>query len=429
MNLKINYEYWEDVIPPRCRKPRPEKRSDTLEIEIPEMEDSNFPLAFVVTKNVEELERTEIRLDVTAKQLYSKSNRWTSNDLATRKIGWWPNGLSQADVVDAICSAYRPIRLYNGEVWEACNEPIYEVCTFGLGNNHGGTAVMIRDHYSDDHLNAWAFRADEYNEAVEKALEVAENRGDTESIESIKTTKEIYFIEVLMPEAITVPYAYERDILILREKIAKEIENRLGETPQTLLDYVFYKLWPNRKQYKYSRQIGEAVSKTILDLAVDAIGIMQEWGTQEPEIIDTVTNYLINNGTENTSSGNWCFYVDELAEKFGIILTPESKEWQLINSRLNANWAVADVTFDGDCIDICYYLEYCPSYEPTTEEEAEELGIFEQECNNCGARFKVRYMRDGTYIYIDEPCECDSDFSPVEGNPSMSEWLAHKGKE
>lgn len=46
-----------------------------------------------------------------------------------------------------------------------------------------------------------------------------------------------------------------------------------------------------------------------------------------------------------------------------------------------------------------------------------------QRCNQCGATFLVQYNRDGSYTYYDEPCDCDSDFSPVNGELSISEWI------
>lgn len=52
--------------------------------------------------------------------------------------------------------------------------------------------------------------------------------------------------------------------------------------------------------------------------------------------------------------------------------------------------------------------------------------IVEQECNCCGTTFRVQYYANGSYIYIDEPCNCECDFSPVDGAPSISEWIKRK---
>ncbi len=47
--------------------------------------------------------------------------------------------------------------------------------------------------------------------------------------------------------------------------------------------------------------------------------------------------------------------------------------------------------------------------------------VFMQECNSCGKRFRLKYETSGSYVYLDESCECEDAFSPVEGAPSISE--------
>jgi hypothetical protein len=48
--------------------------------------------------------------------------------------------------------------------------------------------------------------------------------------------------------------------------------------------------------------------------------------------------------------------------------------------------------------------------------------IVKQECNECGRQFNVEYSSNGGYNYIENTCDCESDFSPVDG-PSISEWM------
>lgn len=49
--------------------------------------------------------------------------------------------------------------------------------------------------------------------------------------------------------------------------------------------------------------------------------------------------------------------------------------------------------------------------------------IVEQECHGCGKHFYLEYCSDGTYEYIGIVCDCDADFSPVNGEPSIQEWI------
>lgn len=90
------------------------------------------------------------------------------------------------------------------------------------------------------------------------------------------------------------------------------------------------------------------------------------------------------------------------------------------------------------------YVQDLPNIFPDadfTEEELQEIeeslteyieqqtnSVFWQECNGCGRRFRVNYA---TGDYVDEPCECECPYSPVDGAPSISEWKemqAAKGK-
>ena len=47
----------------------------------------------------------------------------------------------------------------------------------------------------------------------------------------------------------------------------------------------------------------------------------------------------------------------------------------------------------------------------------------EQICESCGKHFYLKYCSDGTYEYIGEVCDCESDFHSVEGEPSIPEWI------
>lgn len=48
----------------------------------------------------------------------------------------------------------------------------------------------------------------------------------------------------------------------------------------------------------------------------------------------------------------------------------------------------------------------------------------QQNCNDCNETFTVRYWENGSYDYMDDACECEeSGFSPLNGVPSISQWL------
>ena len=46
-----------------------------------------------------------------------------------------------------------------------------------------------------------------------------------------------------------------------------------------------------------------------------------------------------------------------------------------------------------------------------------------QECQKCREKFPIAYFEDGTIKYISDTCDCEAGFNPIEGQPSLSEWL------
>ena len=89
--------------------------------------------------------------------------------------------------------------ILDGTVWVSASEPFYYVQTFGLGRNHGGTALMIdRIGHRGDHSRA--FSALQHEEAIASAVQVAMDRGDTDYVSSIQDRR--YYIEVIDPTAV-----------------------------------------------------------------------------------------------------------------------------------------------------------------------------------------------------------------------------------
>jgi len=47
-----------------------------------------------------------------------------------------------------------------------------------------------------------------------------------------------------------------------------------------------------------------------------------------------------------------------------------------------------------------------------------------QKCHDCGQEFNVKYTSTGYYEYTEIPCDCEDNFSPINGQPSIEQWLA-----
>lgn len=84
-------------------------------------------------------------------------------------------------------------------MWSEAGEPRYVVMTFGLGRNHGGTALMLASHYNSNINKDRYFSALHYKEARAAATATAKARGDTNDL-PIKPNHGK--IQVLIPSAI-----------------------------------------------------------------------------------------------------------------------------------------------------------------------------------------------------------------------------------
>ena len=95
----------------------------------------------------------------------------------------------------------------------------------------------------------------------------------------------------------------------------------------------------------------------------------------------TIAKYMIQRGTESTTTGNWHFGFDDLSERFGIDLKNDSQMVELIEQAL---WDQVEILsqidiFDDD-FDLMFYLNYCPFSdrdeldEPDEEQDAQRIG-------------------------------------------------------
>ena len=94
--------------------------------------------------------------------------------------------------------------IFDGKIWARRGEPRYVVMTFGLGHNHGDTSLSITSVYNPNISAKCYFNALQKREALESAKATALRRGDTDSAAKLdlETFKED--IEVLMPEMVKV---------------------------------------------------------------------------------------------------------------------------------------------------------------------------------------------------------------------------------
>lgn len=262
MKINVPFIYEALVIKPRCRKSSLIILKDNVEVEINEVSSSDLPVAFKIGE-------TELRWDGTRLWDYdyhSVSRKPPVKVLAstikenTEDAGKaYPYSCSGPkapfnnfwyDTKDCMCSRHntqyhgmrsdlndkyvikkedavfrewiddnkdvvienarkiaKALLICDGYMYAPVKEPRYVICTFGLGNNHGGTGMFIDQHYNSNIPNTSYFTALEYDKACSYADSIAEQRGDNKSI-PVRTNCG-HQIEVLITEAVKLNPAKE----------------------------------------------------------------------------------------------------------------------------------------------------------------------------------------------------------------------------
>lgn len=77
-----------------------------------------------------------------------------------------------------------------------------------------------------------------------------------------------------------------------------------------------------------------------------------------------IADFLVDTGTENSTTGNWHIEFEEVNNKFGVDLSEDSELMENIMKCLDPE-IVSDVDATDD-FDLNFYLNYCPNYEPST---------------------------------------------------------------
>ena len=219
------------IIPARCRKARPQQGESEITVNIREVPADIAPVAFIVSeydrepRKVRQVKGKLYRQVQEMQPLYRKTNKrdesrpfWLNIDAETFRFPYSSHGQYNGcfgdwiypALADCIKEARKKARNYiivDGEAYERTGEPYYDVTCFGLGRNHGGTALFVSWADYRDRKSIWGMTAADHDGAIEKAVNIALRRGDTESVDLIRKSGN-GSIQVLMPEVIKRRYDY-----------------------------------------------------------------------------------------------------------------------------------------------------------------------------------------------------------------------------
>ena len=213
--IKCKFKYNEEYLPPRCKYPRYRESIDYCKIFIPCIDESEAPIAFshkydggytryyrfyngkcyirsTKSRNMEDGYMSFESLKNIIETVNSYNCMYEGVDVETCR-----------KALHKTYSCYLIIENNNElEVWIEIGEPRYQIQTFGLGHNHGSTAIFIENKYNSNIYRKAYYNAFQYEEVKRDAIKLAERRGDTDSIERLKKAKKI---EIYRPEFVKMP--------------------------------------------------------------------------------------------------------------------------------------------------------------------------------------------------------------------------------
>lgn len=221
MKIKTWIKYEESYLPPRCRKLRYRECEEYINVNLKEVDETELKLAFEdksfdgkgkiyfyrgklwcktktnpsILKDVQERYGIKTELDYL---------RWCNEHCSTYFFFEWDREKYRKDtsreaVIRRVKEDIKTYILVDNELYSQTSEPRYVVNTFGLGHNHGGTAMFCEYGYNPNIRKDNYFSALEGGQAVDYANKIAANRGDTEDIGRFKP-----FIICYMPELVKV---------------------------------------------------------------------------------------------------------------------------------------------------------------------------------------------------------------------------------
>lgn len=214
-----------NVLPtPRHTKPRDIQRDIELEVTVPSTTEDEAPVGFVVTYRKftgrdHQLVDVVETLRVHDGQLYRQLDEnvdglvrpMEADAIAIFRRAFhqsWDgtvhlSGDNPEEVAAEAQSQVDYFLAIDGTLWQKTSEPVYYARTYGLGNNHGSTALHVGSVHEFKTEEAacpeYVFPADQREEAIAYTLALAERRGDTRSLASIANPETIEVADGFTP--------------------------------------------------------------------------------------------------------------------------------------------------------------------------------------------------------------------------------------
>jgi hypothetical protein len=214
MKIETTIKYYEGYIPPRCRKMRYKEVFKSVWVNVLETTFDTLKLVYIDLWNDWEVYYYNGKY---YKRKFFNSNCAYDNTITNALddlIAWRKKGSqyfaktkdfvcdftdyakyeTQNDIVRRLKKEMSQYLIVDGVLYEMIiGKPYYNIYTFGLGRNHGGTALFVSYSTSPKQIikqsKGMSFCITDEDKAIETAIKIAINRGDTNYIDIIKKKK------------------------------------------------------------------------------------------------------------------------------------------------------------------------------------------------------------------------------------------------
>lgn len=243
MKIKTWIKYEESYLPPRCRKLRYRECEEYVDINLAETTMENMKLAFEDNsysgKGKIYFFRNKLWTKAKITDICAPSDEDRYVSPLDALIYWWEHSScffscewrdgehpDKKHMVAVARKETRDFLLVDGELYKVTSEPRYEIVTFGLGHNHGGTGMFCSYDYNPNICKDSYFSALQGEQAVAYANNVAAGRGDTNDVGKFEP-----FIVVHMPELVKVKpnkqHGNGNDFINTMENIIKNSDSQV----------------------------------------------------------------------------------------------------------------------------------------------------------------------------------------------------------
>lgn len=205
MKIKTWIKYNEGYLPtPRCRKLRYRECEDYVDVELAEVTMAELEPAFNVGHMIYGY-AGKLWREATEKDIHCVNEKNPMSALEAlvyagvtystyfgRYNGYCFDESTREDREAVIARTNEDMKNYilvDGILYRSTGEPMYNICTFGLGHNHGGTGFFIDYGYNSNLSKDSYFNAADYDKAMQYAIDVAARRGDTNDVARFQEDK------------------------------------------------------------------------------------------------------------------------------------------------------------------------------------------------------------------------------------------------